>query len=256
MTSRYFENKKVWITGASTGIGRALALELAARGAVLVISARNRQQLDAVATETGLERVVIAEADLTDKQANHNAVAAIAAELGGIDIAILNAGTAEYVDVAHFDSAPFERLVQSNFLSMVYGVEAVLPRLRRSHNPHLVAMSSTAAYAGLPRSEAYGATKAAIKNMFEALRISLAPENIAVSIVCPGFVKTPLTDKNDFPMPMRIEAGRAAQIIADGIAAKTEEIHFPRLFSLAYKFLASLPSPWYTRLIRKMVLKR
>lgn len=256
MTAGYFQNRKVWITGASKGIGRALALELAAHGAELAISARNEKELAALAAETGNDKTVIAAADLTDKQANHDAVAHIAAELGGIDIAILNAGTAEYLDVNHFDSTLFERLLQSNFISMVYAVEAVLPWLRRSQNPQLVAMSSTAAYAGLPRSEAYGASKAAVRNMFQGLRISLASENIAVSIICPGFVKTPLTDKNDFPMPMRIKAERAAQIIAGGIAAKTEEIHFPMLFSLAYKFLASLPSPWYTRLIRKMVLKR
>jgi short-subunit dehydrogenase len=116
-------------------------------------------------------------------------------------------------------------------------------------------MSSTAAYAGLPRSEAYGASKAAIKNMFEGLRINLAPRNIPVSIICPGFVKTPLTDKNEFPMPMLIEADKAAKIIADGIENRTEEIHFPKLFSFTYKFISSLPSSWYSRLIKKMVFR-
>ncbi|MBN1379372.1 MAG: SDR family NAD(P)-dependent oxidoreductase [Gammaproteobacteria bacterium] len=254
MDTGYFKNKRVWITGASKGIGRALAIELTSRGAKLALSARNKPELIELVAEIGEDKALAAPLDVTDKESNIKTINDIAAKLGGIDIAILNAGTAEYVDVSQFDSTIFERLMQTNFMSMVYGVEAVLPYLRQSAAPQIVALSSTAAYAGLPRSEAYGATKAAIKNMFEGLRISLIPENIAVSIVCPGFVKTPLTDKNDFPMPMRIEAKKAAAIIANGVAAKTEEIHFPKFFSLSYKFLSSLPSSWYTRLINKMVL--
>ena len=107
---------------------------------------------------------------------------------GGLDIAFLNAGTCEYVDVAAFDSALFERTIRTNFLSMVYGIEAALPLLRQSPAPQLVGMSSTVAYRGLPRSEAYGASKAAIKNLFESLQVDLAPEGISVSVVCPGFV--------------------------------------------------------------------
>lgn len=251
-----FNNKTIWLTGASKGIGRALALELAERGAKLALSARNEKELEQLANEMGNQPTLILPMDVTEHAANIAAVTKIMHEWGQLDIAIFNAGNAEYVDVQHFDSALFERSMLTNFQSMVYGIEAALPLLRQSSAPHIVGMSSTAAYGGLPRSEAYGASKAAIRNMLEGLRISLSPENIDVSVICPGFVRTPLTDKNDFPMPMIIEADTAAKIIADGISNRVEEIHFPKMFSLMLKFFSSLPSPMYTRLIRKMVLQK
>jgi len=125
--------------------------------------------------------------------------------------------------------------------------------LRQSPAPQLVGMSSTVAYRGLPRSEAYGASKAAIKNLFESLQVDLAPEGISVSVVCPGFVRTPLTDRNDFPMPFRIEAEDAARRIVDGIEARKPEIHFPKRFSLLFKCLTLLPSRWYIGLCARMV---
>jgi len=136
---------------------------------------------------------------------------------------------------------------------MVYGIEAVLPLLRQSPAPQLVGMSSTVAYRGLPRSEAYGASKAAIKNLFESLQIDLAREAFRVSVVCPGFVRTPLTDRNDFPMPFRIEADEAARRIVDGIEAGKPEIHFPRRFSLLFKLMTLLPDRLYIRLCARMV---
>ncbi len=254
MSESFYKGKRVWITGASSGIGEAIAIELASMGAILALSGRDSDRLSALSRKIGDEYSLVAPLDVTDKKLNIDTVNTIADKLGGIDIAILNAGNAEYVDVQKFDSNLFERQIKTNFLSMVYGVEAVLPWLRRSRHPHLVAMSSTAAYGGLPRSEAYGASKAAIKNMFEGLRISLRSEEIPVSIVCPGFVKTPLTDKNDFPMPLMIDAETAARITLKKIAKKVEEISFPKRFSLILKFLSSLPSPWYTKIIGKMVL--
>ena len=220
-------DRHVWVTGASTGIGRAVTIELARRGARVVASARNESALDTLARECG-DRVQALPLDVTDRQANRWAAEEISRRMGSLDIAFLNAGTCEYVDVASFDSALFERTIRSNFLSMVYGIEAVLPLLRQSPAPQLVGMSSTVAYRGLPRSEAYGASKAAIKNLFESLQIDLAREAFRVSVVCPGFVRTPLTDRNDFPMPFRIEADEAARRIVDGIEAGKPEIHFPR----------------------------
>ena len=158
MDKKHFENKKVWITGASKGIGKALAIELASRGAILALSARDETALNEIASQLEQSRVVSMPFDVTHKQANILAAKNIVSELGGIDIAIFNAGSAEYVDISKFDSNVFKRMIKTNFLSMVYGVEAVLPFLRLSSYPQLVAMSSTASYAGLPRSEAYGAS--------------------------------------------------------------------------------------------------
>ena len=128
------------------------------------------------------------------------------------------------------------------------GIEAALPALRKSPCAQLVAMSSTVAYGALPRAEAYGASKAAIRYLIESLRIDLRAEPISLTVVCPGFVKTRLTDRNDFAMPFIIGADKAARIIVDGVVARRSEIHFPKRFSLSFKIAAMLPGPVYTRL--------
>ncbi|WP_455196581.1 SDR family NAD(P)-dependent oxidoreductase [Kaarinaea lacus] len=248
-----FQDKRVWITGASSGIGKAVAMELASRGAKVAITARNEAMLHRVANEIGKDKCLVIPFDVTIKEDNHKAAAKIKELWGGLDIVFFNAGTAEYIDIKHFDATVFERTISTNFLSMVYGIEAVLPLLRNSTTAQLGGMSSTVSFAGIPRAEAYGASKAAIRNMLQALRIHLVQENIHVFTVCPGFVRTPLTDKNDFPMPMRIEADEAARIIADGISKRKQEINFPKTFSMIYKLLSYLPSQLYTRLMIKTV---
>jgi len=258
-----FKNRKIWITGASSGIGRALAKELAWRGASLAITARNRQALLTLQEEIriimGSEfnelRVLCLDFDVTDREANHAAVARIRECWGELDIAFFNAGTAEYIDINHFDAEIFERSMRTNFLSMIYGIEAVLPLLRGRRGTQLGGMSSTVSFGGVPRAEAYGASKAAIRNMLQALRVHLVHQGIQVFSVCPGFVRTPLTDKNDFPMPMRIEAEEAARIIANGIAKRKAEITFPKIFSVFYKLIAALPASLYTRLLINTVRK-
>jgi len=246
------EDRRVWVTGASSGIGRAVTIELARRGARVVASARNAAALEVLAEACG-DRVVALPLDVTDREANHRAVEEISRRLGGLDIAFFNAGTCEYVDMTKFDSAIFERTIRTNFLSIVYGIEAALPLLRHSPAAQLVGMSSTVAYRGLPRAEAYGASKAAIRNLFQSLQIDLSREAIRVSVVCPGFVRTPLTDRNDFPMPFRLDAGEAARRLVDGIEAGRPEIHFPRRFSVLFKAMALLPDRLYLRLCAGMV---
>ena len=252
-TNTHFQDKRIWITGASSGIGKALALELASRGARVAISARNENALHQVASQIGSEKALVFAMDVTDREQNRAAVKHIENHWGGIDIVFFNAGTAEYVDIKQFDAEIFERTIKTNFLSMVYGIEAVLPSLRQSTTAQLGGMSSTVSFAGVPRAEAYGASKAAIRNMLQGLRIHLAKENIDVFTVCPGFVRTPLTDKNDFPMPLRIESDQAAKLIADGIARRKAEIHFPKTFSLTYKLLSYLPAGVYSRLMQSTV---
>ena len=246
-------DRRVWVTGASAGIGRAVVVELIRRGAVVVASARNAAALQQLARQCAPGRIVVLPLDVTDRQATMLVAEAIRERLGGLDVGFFNAGTCEYVEIARFDSALFERTMRTNFLSVVYGIEVALPLLRAGRHPQLVGMSSTVAYGGLPRAEAYGASKAAIKYLLESLRIDLQRDGIAVSVVCPGFVRTPLTDRNDFPMPFRIEAADAARCIVDGIESGTSEIHFPRRFSWPFKFLTLLPNALYTRLCARMV---
>ncbi len=247
-----YRGLKVWITGASSGIGRAVAAEIAARGGLVVASARTRSALESLQAACAPGTVDILPFDAADREANLEAAREIEKRYGHIDIAFFNAGTCEYVDIRNFDSSMFERLVRTNFLSMVYGIEAALPLLRRSSRPQLVGMSSTVAWRGLPRAAAYASTKAAIRNMLQGLRIDLLKENIPVSIVCPGFVRTPLTDRNDFSMPGRIEPEEAGRRIADGIIRKEMEISFPRRFSIPFRLFTALPDALYTRLAGRL----
>jgi short-subunit dehydrogenase len=136
---------------------------------------------------------------------------------------------------------------------MAVSIEGVLPLLRKGIKPHLVGVGSSAAYVPLPRAEAYGASKAAITYLIDTLRIDLRREGIDVSLVSPGFVKTPLTDRNDFPMPFRVTVQQASAAIRRGIARRRAEVHFPRRFTLPLKFLAWLPRTLWSRLAQSMV---
>jgi short-subunit dehydrogenase len=245
----YFKGKVIWLTGASKGIGLSLAKLLGGYGARLAITSRNQKQLEKVAADISSEDILVVAGDVTQKNANKEMVEIIVTHFGHLDMVILNAGTAEYVDIPEFDSSIFERQIATNYLSIVYGVEASLPHLLQRRGSHLIAMSSAVAFAGLPRGEAYGASKAAVRNMFQGLRIHLRPKDVNVQYICPGFVKTPLTEKNDFPMPLQITSDEAAAHIAKGIAKQKGEIHFPSLFTLIYKFFSYLPNGLYTRLM-------
>ncbi|HBC56718.1 MAG TPA: short-chain dehydrogenase [Gammaproteobacteria bacterium] len=252
MDSAYFKDRVIWITGASYGIGKALAEEFSQKGARLALSARSEDKLAKLVSTLPHEAKAYA-FDVTDRDANNDIAERIVADFGQLDTVVFNAGTNEYVSVTEFNSEVFEHIMRVNFMSMVYGVEAVLPHLLQSTRPHLVGVSSTAAYVGLPRAEAYGASKAAIRNMLEALSLSLQPHGIPVSVVCPGFVKTPLTDVNDFPMPFLIEADEAARTIAKEMMQYKREIHFPKLFSTTLKLISYLPKSWSARLLAKTV---
>ncbi len=244
--------RRVWITGASSGIGRAVALEMAAKGYQLIISGRNQDALESLAAQTGAFCLPF---DATDRQANLDAARMLMNQFGSVDIVFFNAGSCEYVDVHQFYSQIFERMIQVNFLSMVYGVEAVLPLLRAAPNPQLVGMSSSVAYLGLPRSEAYGASKAATRNFLQGLRLSLWRENIRVSIVLPGFIKTPLTDKNDFPMPYLVSSELAAKKIVAGIEKRKLDITVPVIFVWILKLISFLPSSLSVLMINKWVVR-
>lgn len=253
-TTQHFNNKVIWITGASSGIGRALTIALSNIECDIYISARSIQGLEQTISSCSSNcNIHIAQGDLSNKQANQTICNNIMQSSGKLDIAILNAGSCEYVDINNFQSEMFERLMQTNYLSMVYGIEACLPLFNHSDAAQLVGMSSTAAYLGLPRSEAYGSSKAAIRNLFRALKVSLKSKNIDVSVICPGFVKTELTDQNDFSMPCLISAERATQYILDGIAHNKHEIHFPKRFSYSLKLFSLLPDELQFKLLSKTV---
>ncbi|GAA0640181.1 SDR family NAD(P)-dependent oxidoreductase [Halomonas beimenensis] len=246
--------QRIWLTGATSGIGRALATRLLDRGHRVALSARHPDALEALAG--GHDNALNLPLDVADRASVMAAGDRLATHFGGLDLAILNAGTCEYLDASRFDTGLVERVFAPNFFGAVYGVEAALPLLRRARaeggRPLLAATSSAAAYLPLPRAEAYGASKAALSHFLESLRLDLAGEGIDVSLIHPGFVKTPLTDRNDFPMPMRVSADEAAEAILAGLAAHRLDIHFPRRFTLPLKLLGILPPGVRFRLARHL----
>lgn len=234
--------RRIWLTGASSGIGAALADVLLAQGHQVAVSARNAQALQALAQRHPGQVLVLA-GDLRDAQQVHAMGATIDQAWGALDQVILNAGNCEYLDSQAFEAAMVERVVASNLFSASHCVEAALPLLRRSEHPHLVAVASAVTFFPLPRAGAYGASKAAVRYLFESLRIDLAHEGIAVTLVSPGFVDTPLTRRNDFAMPMRWSADKAARHIAQRLERRPLEIAFPRLFIACLRLAAWLPAP-------------
>jgi len=245
---------RVWITGASSGIGEALAVELARRGARVAISARRAEVLEQLAAEHGLVPVAV---DVTDRDAMLAAEETVRSELGGIDLAVLNAGTYRQMDVTAWDTAAFRRHVDVNLMGLVHGVEAVLPAMRRARAGTIAGVASVAGYRGFPSSQAYGATKAAEINLLESLRIDLLPLGIEVVTVCPGFVRTDLISVNSFRMPWTIERDEAARRIASGIEKGKAEIVFPLPMMLAMKAVRLVPvRPWTAAMSRMARTRR
>ncbi|MCA3262940.1 MAG: SDR family NAD(P)-dependent oxidoreductase [Telmatospirillum sp.] len=241
----------VWITGASSGIGRALALRLAREGRTVVASARNQAALDALAAEGGKNLVPLA-LDATDKDACENAVAWIEAEIGPLALAVFNAGTHLPMGAADFAVAPFRQLVEINLMGTVNVLAPTLAAMRARKSGHIAVVASVAGYSGLPTASAYGATKAALINMCEGLKLECDALGIKLQLVDPGFVRTPLTDKNDFPMPFLMELDDAIDAFVAGLAGNSFEIVFPRRFAILLKFLRMLPYGLYFKLVRRM----
>jgi len=236
---------RILITGATSGIGRQLALDYHRDNHQVWALGRNQKALDELSAE-GLQAVRL---DLEDRDMARDWFTAMTP----IDLAILNAGSCEYVDLPQFDSELVSRVMRTNVESMAVSIEGVLPLLRQGERPHLVAVGSSAAYLPLSRAEAYGASKAAIEYMIRTLRIDIYREKIDVSLVCPGFVKTPLTDRNEFSMPFRLSVEEASDRIRRGIEKRRLEIHFPKRFTFILKALSLIPEALWLRISQRMV---
>lgn len=243
---------RVWIVGASSGIGAALATELANRGATVAITARRAETLRAVAGD----RMVAVPADATDAGQIAAAAATVGDQLGGIDTVIWCAGTWQRFDVGAWDREAFARQVETNLLGANNLLAAVLPEMVRRRAGHLVGIASVAGYRGLAGAEAYGATKAAQINLFEALRAGLHRYGIRVTTVCPGFVDTPMTRENTFPMPWMVEPGEAARSIADGLERGRMEIVFPLRMAVTMKVARLLPVRLWAAVSRRLAQRR
>ncbi|MDO6638836.1 SDR family NAD(P)-dependent oxidoreductase [Shewanella sp. 5_MG-2023] len=236
----------VLITGASSGIGLALAMLYVEKGYMVFACGRNEQRLNAISG------VVPLAFDINDKAQIQTAAQTLSDKLAAsnakLQLVILNAGSCEYIEnPLRFDGALFERVIQTNVISMGYCLEHFLPLV--AINGRVALMSSSATYLPFPKAEAYGASKAAVNYLASSLRLDLKAFGIGVSVICPGFVKTPLTDKNDFAMPMQITAEKAAITIFTELKKAKDEIHFPKRFTLLLKGLSCLPSALINKIL-------
>ncbi len=235
-----------WITGASSGIGAALAAELAARGWTVAISARRKTDLQEVAKQH--ENIHSFVCDVTDRAAMAKTVTAIEKKLGPIALGIMNAGIYLPTALPEFDATLFDRTFEVNLTGTVNGLAPLVPLMVARGQGHISLVSSVAGYGGLVTSAAYGASKAALFNMGESMAMDLKESGVHISMIAPGFVKTPATDVNQFPMPFIIEADEAARRIADGLAKNKTHISFPRRFSFLLRFFNMLPRASYVKL--------
>jgi len=246
--------KTAWITGASSGIGRALALTLARGGVAVAATARSRAGLESLAAEAGLgaARILPAPLDVTDRAAVKAAAEAAIRVFGGPpDLAVLNAGTYLPMMAADFDAARFRQHVEVNLMGTVHVLEALLPAYLAAGRGHIAIVSSVAGYRGLPTGAAYGATKAALINLAESLKYDLDRAGVKLQLVNPGFVKTPLTDKNDFKMPFLMPVDVAVARMIAGLQSGRFEITFPKRFTWQLKLLRLLPYRLYFGMTRR-----
>lgn len=244
-----YNTKKIWLIGASEGIGEALAFRLAASSAQLALSARNKEKLEALSVRLPGAGNIIAPMDVTDSASVHRAWESLNSRWGGVDIVIYNAGTYEPMSARDFDLRKADTMLDVNFRGALRVLDCVIPPFVGQKRGHIVLVASVAAYRGLPRAIGYGASKAALLHLAENLHIDLNDLGIKVQAVCPGFVKTRLTDKNEFNMPFIISAETAAARIARGMAGSGFEIHFPRRFTMGLKLLGLLPRKLYLKVV-------
>jgi NAD(P)-dependent dehydrogenase (short-subunit alcohol dehydrogenase family) len=246
------DHRVAWVTGAGSGIGRALALRLARDGWTIAASARTVADLEALAAEAP-GRIHPYPLDVTDADAALETVARIEDRLGPINLAILNAGTYRRDAADDFDVGAFRATVDVNLMGSVHCLSPLLPRMLGRRSGHIAVVSSVVGYVGLPGASAYGATKAALINLCEALHPQLAAGNVRLSVINPGFVDTPLTQKNDFPMPFLISADEAVDHIMAGLKSRHFEIAFPWKMVLSMKILAAMPARLRLAVTRRMV---
>jgi short-subunit dehydrogenase len=242
-----------WVTGASSGIGRATARELVRRGFTVAASARTTDALEALASEAKAQngRVIGHPCDVTDTAAMERCVAAIELAHGPIALAFLNAGIAPYVRAATLDVDAFRETFDVNVFGVVNGLAPLLPRMAERRRGQIAVNASIAGFTGLPKAAAYGASKAAAIHLCEALKFDCDLIGVTLQVVNPGFVETPLTAKNNFPMPFLMGEKDAARRIVDGFERGGFEITFPKRLALLTKLGRILPYSLYFALMKK-----
>ena len=243
--------KKIWITGASSGIGKAVAEKFAAEGWKVAVSARRKELLQDMAKDQNISSFPL---DITDRSQINSVFQNILKEFGNIDICLFSSGTYEPKDEQNIDPDKIKNVINVNFLGVIDCVKTVEEYFKNKKTGHISIVSSIAGYRGLPNSSGYGPSKAALTNFCESIYFDFKKFGVRVSVISPGFIKTPLTDKNEFPMPFLKTVDYAANQIFNGLVKSNAfEIHFPKGLTLTLKFLRILPYKLYLFLVDKLV---
>lgn len=243
--------KHVWITGASSGLGEHTARKLAKLGCHVSICARSGDKLNAIAADS--PNISAHVADVTDIERLKELVSEIEAEHGPVDLCVFSAGAWFQGSLEDMKVDNFKKTFDVNVFGVVNALDAILPRMLERGRGHISWISSVAGYGGLPNAVSYGASKAALIHMAETVKPEMARKGIDVSVINPGFVRTPLTDKNKFPMPFLMEPEDAAEKIVAGLKAKKFEIAFPWQLVTILKVLNHLPYWLYFKAVKRLV---
>lgn len=241
-------NQVIWILGASQGIGRELAKKLHAQGNHLVLSARSEESLQDLADEFG-SRSEVKIVDVVDTESLIRAAEDIFQRHGRLDSAVYLAAAYYPMRLSALDMSEVTKTLEINLQGAFNLVHAVFPEMKRRKTGQIVLVGSVAGYRGLPKSQPYAATKAAMISLAETLHLEAQGTGVDIKLVNPGFVRTRLTDKNDFSMPAILEPEKAAELLAEGMGSGKFEIHFPKRFTRILKLLRVLPYSLYFKLV-------
>jgi len=241
--------KKVWITGASSGIGKALAEKFASEGWVVAISARRKEILGEMSNHKNIFSYPL---DVTNQDQVKTSFEKIIEDFKGLDLCVFSSGTYDPKLEQEINVKQNKFVMETNFFGVLYCINAVENYFKNKQAGHISIVSSIAAYRGLPNSSGYGPSKAALTNLTESLYFDFKKYNVRISLVSPGFIKTPLTDKNEFPMPFIKSPEFAAEKMFNGLTkSKAFEIHFPKALTILLKIFRVLPYKIYLFLIDK-----
>jgi short-subunit dehydrogenase len=246
-----FHGRNIWIIGASSGIGEALAYKIASLGGRCILSSRNIEKLNAIKQQLGAKHEVLA-FDVTNYDDVKKSVEQ-AKSYGNLDCILYMSAYYERLMLEELGGEVTENIVKTNLIGALNFVGCITPILKQQNKGQFALCASVAAYRGLPKAQPYSATKAAILNLAESMKCDFLDSNIDIKVINPGFVKTPLTDKNPFDMPHIITPQEAADYIIDGLAKTGFEIHFPPKFSYKLKFLRLAPHWLYFYLVKKFL---
>ena len=244
-------NKVIWITGASTGIGKAIAIKFSKNGWNVAISARRLELLEEISKQN--QNVFSFPLDVTNKDNCHKVFSEIKNKLGKIDLCVFSTGTWDPKKEKEIDVEQIENVMKVNFFGTLNSIKSVEKYFKDLGKGHISIVSSIAGYRGLPNSTGYGPSKSALNNLTESLYFDFKRYGVRVSLISPGFIKTPMTDKNDFKMPFLRTTEYAAEKIYDGLVnTNAFEIHFPKQLTIIIKILKILPNWLYLRLVGKL----